>query len=61
MNISIEKGYIPGCIGRISELHAQYYSNWSGLAFLSKPKWHVKWLNSAAVTMISAMGSGWQQ
>ncbi len=30
MNISIEKGYIPGCIGRISELHAQYYSKLVG-------------------------------
>ena len=25
MNITIHKGYLPGCIGRIAELHARYY------------------------------------
>ena len=30
MSISITKGYIPGCIGRVSELHALYYSNLVG-------------------------------
>jgi GNAT superfamily N-acetyltransferase len=30
MSISINKGYIPGCIGRVSELHALYYSNLVG-------------------------------
>ncbi len=28
--ISINRGYIPGCIGRISELHALYYSKLVG-------------------------------
>jgi GNAT superfamily N-acetyltransferase len=26
MNASIHRGYLPGCIGRICELHALYYS-----------------------------------
>jgi GNAT superfamily N-acetyltransferase len=30
MNISIVKGYLPGCIGRVSELHAIYYSQLVG-------------------------------
>lgn len=30
MNISIDKGYIPGCIGHISEMHALYYSKLVG-------------------------------
>ena len=30
MSVSIDKGYIPGCIGRVSELHALYYSNLVG-------------------------------
>ena len=25
MNISLHRGYLPGCIGRIAELHARYY------------------------------------
>lgn len=25
MPLSIQQGYLPGCIGRIAELHAQYY------------------------------------
>ncbi len=35
MNITISKGYIPGCIGHISEMHALYYSKLVGfgLAF----------------------------
>jgi GNAT superfamily N-acetyltransferase len=38
MDISITKGYIPGCIGRVSELHADYYSRLVGfgLPFESK-------------------------
>jgi GNAT superfamily N-acetyltransferase len=30
MTIDIHKGYWPGCIGRITELHASYYSNLAG-------------------------------
>lgn len=30
MSVSIDRGYIPGCIGRISELHALYYSTLIG-------------------------------
>ena len=30
MIISVEKGYVPGCIGRVSELHALYYSKLVG-------------------------------
>ena len=30
MDIYIDKGYIPGCIGRVSELHALYYSRLVG-------------------------------
>ena len=30
MRVSVEKGYIPGCIGRICELHARYYNNLVG-------------------------------
>lgn len=38
MRVSVEKGYMPGCIGRICELHARYYSKLVGfgLAFESK-------------------------
>jgi len=25
MHLSIQTGYLPGCIGRITELHAHYY------------------------------------
>jgi GNAT superfamily N-acetyltransferase len=30
VDISIYKGYIPGCVGRISELHSRYYSSLVG-------------------------------
>jgi GNAT superfamily N-acetyltransferase len=30
MDTYIDKGYIPGCIGRVSELHALYYSRLAG-------------------------------
>jgi RimJ/RimL family protein N-acetyltransferase len=38
MNISLNRGYMPGCIGRICELHARYYSSLVGfgLPFESK-------------------------
>ena len=38
MRVSVEKGYMPGCIGRICELHARYYSKLVGfgLPFESK-------------------------
>lgn len=38
MNVSIHKGYIPGAIGRIAEMHAHYYSRLVGfgLPFESK-------------------------
>jgi GNAT superfamily N-acetyltransferase len=38
MRVSVEKGYVPGCIGRICELHARYYSKLVGfgLPFESK-------------------------
>lgn len=38
MNTVISKGYVPGAIGRITELHATYYSqNWNfGLYFEAK-------------------------
>jgi GNAT superfamily N-acetyltransferase len=38
MRVSVEKGYIPGCIGRICELHSRYYNNLVGfgLPFESK-------------------------
>ncbi len=26
MSIAIHKGYLPGCVGRVTELHATYYS-----------------------------------
>ncbi len=38
MSISIEKGYIPGCIGRISELHALYYSHLVGFGLTFEAK-----------------------
>ena len=25
MSLAVDKGYVPGCIGRIAELHARYY------------------------------------
>jgi GNAT superfamily N-acetyltransferase len=38
MRVSVEKGYMPGCIGRICELHARYYFKLAGfgLPFESK-------------------------
>ena len=30
MTLTIHKGYIPGCIGRVVELHARYYSKLAG-------------------------------
>ena len=30
MSVSIDKGYVPSCIGRVSELHALYYSKLVG-------------------------------
>jgi hypothetical protein len=38
MRVSVEKGYVPGCIGRICELHTRYYSKLVGfgLPFESK-------------------------
>jgi GNAT superfamily N-acetyltransferase len=38
MRVSVEKGYVPGCIGRICELHARFYSKLVGfgLPFESK-------------------------
>lgn len=38
MTLTIHKDYLPGCIGRIAELHARYYSQLTGfgLPFESK-------------------------
>lgn len=38
MSATIREGYVPGCIGRIAELHASYYHRTAGfgLAFESK-------------------------
>lgn len=38
MPITISEGYAPGCIGRIAQLHAEYYaaSNGFGVAFEAK-------------------------
>ncbi|MCO5107394.1 MAG: GNAT family N-acetyltransferase [Burkholderiaceae bacterium] len=38
MSTTIREGYVPGCIGRIAELHASYYHRAAGfgLAFESK-------------------------
>ena len=38
MSITISEGYVPGCIGRITELHSIYYAstNMFGLAFEAK-------------------------
>ena len=38
MRVSVEKGYVPGCIGRICELQARYYNKLVGfgLPFESK-------------------------
>lgn len=38
MSVAITEGYIPGCIGRIAQLHAMYYSasNNFGLEFEAK-------------------------
>ena len=30
MNLAIHKGYRPGCIGRVAELHARYYHQLTG-------------------------------
>lgn len=30
MAVAIHKGYLPGCIGRVTELHAAYYSRQAG-------------------------------
>lgn len=30
MSVVVHKGYVPGCIGRITELHATYYSTQAG-------------------------------
>ena len=30
MRPSISEGYVPGCIGRIAQLHAAYYAQTSG-------------------------------
>ncbi|MFM9887187.1 MAG: GNAT family N-acetyltransferase [Burkholderiales bacterium] len=30
MNIAIHNGYLPGCIGRVAELHARYYHQLTG-------------------------------
>jgi GNAT superfamily N-acetyltransferase len=30
LDISIHKGYLPGCIGRITEMHARFYSAQAG-------------------------------
>ena len=30
MGVSIAKGYVPGCIGRVTELHALYYHRLAG-------------------------------
>jgi GNAT superfamily N-acetyltransferase len=38
MSIALHKGYLPGCIGRVADMHAQYYSREAGfgLPFESK-------------------------
>jgi GNAT superfamily N-acetyltransferase len=38
MSLAVVEGYTPGCIGRIAQLHAQYYSATSsfGVAFEAK-------------------------
>lgn len=38
MHITVREGYVPGCIGRIAQLHANYYSaaNGFGVNFEAK-------------------------
>jgi hypothetical protein len=38
MSVTITEGYLPGCIGRITQLHAMYYAaaNGFGVAFEAK-------------------------
>jgi GNAT superfamily N-acetyltransferase len=38
MSISVHKGYLPGCIGRVTELHATFYSELVGFGLLFESK-----------------------
>lgn len=38
MTRQITKGYVPGCIGRITELHATYYHRHAGFGFYFEEK-----------------------
>jgi hypothetical protein len=38
MHITVREGYVPGCIGRVAQLHADYYcaANGFGVSFEAK-------------------------
>ncbi len=38
MSLTITQGYLPGCIGRVAELHAAYYSAASGFGLSFEAK-----------------------
>ncbi len=38
MALTIQQGYVPGCIGRITELHADYYSRLVGFGLTFEAK-----------------------
>lgn len=38
MNTEIVKGYLPGCIGRITQLHADYYAKHAGFGLYFEAK-----------------------
>jgi DNA-binding MarR family transcriptional regulator len=56
--IEIVAGYRPGMIGRISEMHASYYSRHYGFGYFLKAKWRPGWLTSPGVWMLRAIVSG---
>jgi GNAT superfamily N-acetyltransferase len=38
MSIAIDKGYLPGCVGRITELHAAFYGKHAGFGVMFEAK-----------------------
>ncbi len=59
--LTIVKGYIPGMIGRIAELHGVYYAREHNFGrFFLKPKWPQGLQNLVTAWITHATRSGWR-
>jgi len=57
-DVEIGKGYLPGAIGRVAELHAIFYQRPWDSDCSSKRRWRPSWLSSSNDMMKNGTASG---